>query len=96
VETASDGHLFQRDLPTLLAQLAGPAEVRELLLSDGSILHLDFQSHNDPEMPYRQGIYGLMIGKRYSRRRVRQVVIYMSAARLRMKVALDPGGIQVA
>jgi predicted transposase YdaD len=105
--------LFQRDLPTLLAQLAGPAEVREflnvefsvveervadlvLLLSDGSILHLDFQSHNDPEMPYREGIYGLMIGKRYRRRRVRQIVIYMGAARIRMKDALDLGGIQVA
>ena len=104
--------LFQRDLPTLLAQLAGPAEVREflnvefsvveervadlvLLLSDGSILHLDFQSHNDPEMPYREGIYGLMIAKRYRRRRVRQVVIYMGAAKMRMKDTLDLGGIQV-
>ena len=104
--------LFQRDLPTLLAQLAGPAEVREflnvefsvveervadlvLLLSDGSILHLDFQSHNDPEMPYREGIYGLMIAKRYRRRRVRQVVTYMGAAKMRMKDTLDLGGIQV-
>ena len=37
------------------------------LLDDDSIFHLDFQSGNDSDMPYRVGIYGLMAGQKYRR-----------------------------
>ncbi len=46
-----------------------------LLLADGTILHIEFQSGNDKNMPYREGIYCLLLGQKY-RRRVRQVVLY--------------------
>ena len=45
-----------------------------LLLADGTILHIEFQSRNDKDMVYREGIYCLMLGQKY-RRRVRQVVL---------------------
>ena len=104
--------LFQKDRPTLLGQLADGAEVREflnnefavveervadllVLLSDGSILHLDFQSNNHRDMPYRVGIYGILAAQKY-RRRIRQIVIYMGAERMRMQDHLDLGQIQIA
>jgi hypothetical protein len=55
---------------------------------------VDFQSSNDPDMGYRQGIYGLMAAQKY-RRPVRQVVIYLGKARMRMPRSLDTGGVQV-
>ena len=64
-------------------------------LSDGSILHLDFQSTNDRNMPYRVGVYGLLAAQKY-RKKIRQVVIYMGQERMRMKDHLDLGQIQVA
>src|SRR6266566_1428135 len=45
-----------------------------LLLADGTLLHLEFQSSNDKDMPYRMGIYCLLLGQKY-RRRVRQVLL---------------------
>jgi predicted transposase YdaD len=66
-----------------------------VLLTDETILHLDFQSENHRDMPYREGIYGLMIGQKY-RRRIRQVVLYMGSKPLRMADRLDLGGIQVS
>ncbi len=36
-----------------------------VLLEDGSILHIEFQSRNDKEIAYRSGIYGLLIWHRY-------------------------------
>jgi hypothetical protein len=46
-------------------------------------------------MPYREGIYGLMVGQKY-RRRIRQVVLYMGSKPMRMADHLDLGGIQVS
>jgi predicted transposase YdaD len=66
-----------------------------VLLSDETILHLDFQSDNHRNMPFREGIYGLMVGQKY-RRRIRQVVLYMGPKRMRMENHLDLGGIQVS
>jgi predicted transposase YdaD len=65
-----------------------------VLLSDDSILHLDFQSGNDPDMAYRVGIYGLMAAQKY-RRRIRSVVLYIGQPKLRMEDRLDTGDIQV-
>lgn len=83
---------------SLNVEFASVAERRAdllLLLEDESIFHLDFQSENDRDMPYREGIYGLMAGQKY-RRRVRQVVLYAGQERMRMPAQLDLGEIQVA
>lgn len=99
--------LFQRDHPSLLDQLTAGVAVREvlsvelarveerradlvLLLADGTILHLEFQSGNDKDMPYREGIYCLLLGQK-CRRRVRQVVLYVGRAKMRMEDHVDLG-----
>ena len=99
--------LFQRDHPSLLDQLTAGVAVREvlnvelarveerradlvLLLADGTILHIEFQSGKDRNMPYREGIYCLLLGQKY-RRRVRQVVLYVGQAKMRMEDDVGPG-----
>ena len=59
-------------------------------LSDGSILHIEFQSVNDPRMVFRMGRYICLIGERY-RCRVRQIVLYTGLERLRMAARADLG-----
>jgi hypothetical protein len=61
-----------------------------LSLADGTILHIEFQSGNDKNMPYREGIYCLLIGQKY-RRRVRQVVLYLGQPKMRMEDHVDLG-----
>jgi hypothetical protein len=46
-------------------------------------------------MPYREGIYCLLLGKKY-RRRIRQAVIYLGEAKMRMQDKLDLGQTKVA
>lgn len=104
--------LFQRDHPSLLDQLTAGVAVREvlsvelarveerradlvLLLADGTILHIEFQSGNDKDMPYREGIYCLLLGQKY-RRRVRQVVLYVGQAKMRMEDHVDLGETKAA
>ena len=104
--------LFQRDHPSLLDQLTAGVAVREvlnvelarveerradlvLLLADGTILHIEFQSGNDKDMPYRVGIYCLLLGQKY-RRRVRQVVLYVGQAKMRMDDHVDLGETKAA
>jgi hypothetical protein len=104
--------LFQRDHPSLLDQLTAGVAVREvlsvelarveerradlvLLLADGTILHIEFQSGNDKDMPYREGIYCLLIGQKY-RCRVRQVVLYVGLAKMRMRDHVDLGETKTA
>ena len=104
--------LFQRDDPSLLDQLTAGVAVREvlsvelarveerradlvLLLADGTILHIEFQSGNDKDMPYRVGIYCLLLGQKY-RRRVRQVVLYVGQAKMRMENHVDLGETKAA
>jgi hypothetical protein len=99
--------LFQRDRPSLLDKFTAGVPVREilnvelarveerradlvLLLADGIILHVEFQSGNDNDMPYRQGIYCFLLGQKY-RRRVRQVVLYLGGAKMRMQDHVDLG-----
>jgi hypothetical protein len=65
-----------------------------LELEDGSILHIEFQSENDSDMPYRMAIYAVMIGRRY-RRPMRQVVLYVGQEKLRMEDHLDLGAFQI-
>jgi len=104
--------LFQRDHPSLLDQLTGGVPVREILnvelarveerradlvlsLADRTILHIEFQSGNDQDMPYRMGIYCLLLGQKY-RRRVRQVVLYVGQAKMRMEDHVDLGETKAA
>ncbi len=65
------------------------------LLQDDSIFHLEFQTRNDKEMPYREGIYCLLLGRKY-RRRIRQAVLYLGQERMRMANKLDLGETKVA
>jgi hypothetical protein len=65
------------------------------LLEDESIFHLEFQTRNDKEMPYRQGIYCVLLGQKY-RRRVRQAVIYLGEAKMRMENEVDLGQTKLA
>ena len=66
-----------------------------ILLEDDTILHIDFQSNNDRDMPYREGLYGVMAGWKY-RRRIQQVVLYMGAPTMRMDDRIDMGSVKVA
>ncbi|MEZ5404495.1 MAG: hypothetical protein R2729_32755 [Bryobacteraceae bacterium] len=59
-------------------------------LEDRSILHIEFQSSNDPDICYRQGIYCLMLSQRY-RCDVEQVLIYVGRRRLTMEGRLRTG-----
>jgi len=61
-----------------------------LLLADGTLLHIEFQSGNDKDMAYREGIYCLLLGQKY-RRKVRQVVLYVGHAKMRMDDHVDMG-----
>jgi hypothetical protein len=65
------------------------------LLDDESVFHLEFQTRNDKEMPYREGIYCLLLGKTY-RRPIRQTVIYLGEAKMRMQNKLNLGRTKVA
>ena len=47
-------------------------------------------STNDKDMPYRTGIYCVLLGHRY-RCRVRQVVLYTGLAKMRMADGVDLG-----
>ncbi len=79
------------ELPTLLDRRADLVA----LLEDDTLEHIEFQADNDPDMPYREGIYGLVIGRKFQRR-VRQAVIYFGDEPMRMADHIDLGGIQVA
>jgi len=105
-------NLFEQDRPSLLETLAEipvrqflnvelttvEKRVADLvaLLEDGSILHIDFQSTNDKDMAYRMAVYGAMIAQKYRPTQIRQVVLYMGQARLKMEDHLNLGGLTVS
>ena len=83
----------------LNVELSKPLERRAdavFLLADGSIFHLEVQTSNDDEMPYREGVYGFLLGQKYKRRRINQAVLYLGEERLRMPSELDLGQAKVA
>ncbi|MEZ5401510.1 MAG: hypothetical protein R2729_17695 [Bryobacteraceae bacterium] len=63
-------------------------------LAGRSILHVEFQSTNDPDIGYRQGIYCLRLGQKF-RGDVRQVLVYVGRGRLKMKGFHRTGGTTV-
>ena len=64
------------------------------LLETGILFLLDFQSNNDPKMPGRVGIYGLLAHDKYLLP-VEAWVLYTGAAKLTMKDTLDIGIVNV-
>ena len=104
--------LFETDRPSLLEQLMGGVRVREFqnvefprvmerradlvaVLEDDTVSHIEFHGQNDKQMPYREGIYCLLISQKYQRP-VKQLVLYVGNAKMRMKSELDAGGTKVA
>ena len=104
--------LFQRDRPSLLDRLTGGVAIRQFLnvelptvlerradlvalLASEMVLHFELQSDNDGDLPYREGIYCILLGQLY-RRKVRQVVLYVGRAKMRMPEGVDLGTTQVA
>ena len=68
------------------ADLLGEAE-------DGSLLHIELQSTNDPLMALRMAEYCLGVYRSFGRV-PRQVVLYVGSAPLRMPAALRQGGLR--
>jgi hypothetical protein len=64
-------------------------------LVDGSVLHIEIQGQNHRDMPYREGMYCLMIGHKYNCK-VRQVVLYVGQAKMKMQDRWDLGDSKVA
>ena len=78
------------EFPIILEQRADLV----LRLDDGSIKHIEFQSRNDDEMAYREGIYGIMIARMYRPARVSQTVLYFGIEEMNMVDHLDLGEIK--
>jgi predicted transposase YdaD len=62
-------------------------------LEDQSLLHLEFQSNNDPEMAERMVSYHVQLWRKF-KRPLRHVVLYVGAAPVTMAARLDTGPMQ--
>ncbi len=92
------------EIPHRLSKILAPAPIKELLptnfpstelrvdflarLEDESILHIEFQSFNDPNMPFRMLRYYLAIWERYPNSPIKQLLVYVGNRKLRMKSRL--------
>ncbi len=92
------------EIPHRLSKILAPAPIKELLptnfpstelrvdflarLEDESILHIEFQSFNDPNMPFRMLRYYLAILDRYPTSPIKQLLVYVGNRKLRMKSKL--------
>jgi len=92
------------EIPQRLSKILAPAPIKELLptnfpstelrvdflarLEDESILHIEFQSFNDPNMPFRMLRYYLAILERYPTSPIKQLLVYVGNRKLRMKSRL--------
>ncbi|MGR3277220.1 Rpn family recombination-promoting nuclease/putative transposase [Acaryochloris marina NIES-2412] len=54
------------------------ADALILLTSDEYILHVEFQTEPDPNMPYRMADYRLRVYRRFPQKQMKQVVIYLT------------------
>ena len=57
------------------------ADALILLESADSVLHLEFQTRPDPEIPFRMLDYRTRVYRRYRNKTMRQVVIYLKQTR---------------
>ncbi|QID33441.1 Rpn family recombination-promoting nuclease/putative transposase [Pampinifervens florentissimum] len=92
------------EIPHRLSKILAPAPIKELLptnfpstelrvdflarLEDESILHIEFQSFNDTNMPFRMLRYYLAILERYPSSPIKQLLVYVGNRKLRMKSRL--------
>ena len=64
-------------------------------LVDQSILHIEFQSSNDPDMVERMAMYHLHLWRKH-RRPLKHVVLYVGEPRMQMSASLNTGPLQFA
>ncbi len=92
------------EVPHRLSKILSPAPIKELLptslpstelrvdflarLEDESILHMEFQSFNDTNMPWRMLRYYTAIAEKYKTHNIKQIVVYVGNEKLRMKSSL--------
>ncbi len=92
------------EIPQRLSKILAPAPIKELLptnfpstelrvdflarLEDESVLHIEFQSFNDTNMPFRMLRYYLAILERYPSSPIKQLLVYVGNRKLRMKSRL--------
>ncbi len=92
------------EVPHRLSKILSPAPIKELLptalpsteprvdflarLEDESILHMEFQSFNDTNMPWRMLRYYTAIAEKYKTHNIKQLVVYVGNEKLRMKSRL--------
>ncbi|WP_213032447.1 hypothetical protein, partial [Acinetobacter baumannii] len=57
-------------------------------LEDESILHMEFQSFNDTNMPWRMLRYYTAIAEKYKTYNIKQLLVYVGNKKLRMKSSL--------
>ncbi len=89
------------EVPHRLSKILSPAPIKELLptalpsaelrvdflakLEDESILHMEFQSFNDTNMPWKMLRYYTAIAEKYKTYNIKQLVVYVGNEKLRMK-----------
>ncbi len=92
------------EVPHRLSKILSPAPIKELLptalpstelrvdflarLEDESILHMEFQSFNDTNMPWRMLRYYTAIAEKYKTYNIKQLLVYVGNRKLRMKTSL--------
>ncbi len=92
------------EIPHRLSKILSPAPIKKLLptslpstelrvdflakLEDESILHMEFQSFNDPTMSWRILRYYTLIAEKYQTHNIRQLLVYVGNKKLRMKSKL--------
>jgi len=92
------------EVPHRLSKILSPVPIKELLptslpstelrvdflakLEDESILHMEFQSFNDTNMPWRMLRYYTAIVEKYKAYNIKQLVVYVGNEKLRMKSSL--------
>ncbi len=60
-----------------------------LQLEDNSIFHLELQTQNDKNMPFRMLEYYLLLRQRYPDKPIKQMVLYVGDGRLNMPSSLE-------
>ena len=58
-------------------------------LEDGSIFHLELQTQNDKNMPFRMLEYFVLISSKYPNRNIKQMVLYVGEKPLNMKDSIE-------
>jgi predicted transposase/invertase (TIGR01784 family) len=69
---------FSKRSPSELSLEPIRADALILLDSEDLILHAEFQTEPDPDMPFRLADYRLRIFRRFPKKQVRQIVIYLN------------------